>query len=61
MNTPLKYYFTDVGVVEYNYQEKSGKKVRAQLEVDFVANKGSKRYYIQSAFSIDDEEKRKIV
>lgn len=52
-------YDVDVGVVEYNSQNKDGKKVRIQLEVDFVANKGSKRYYIQSAFSIDGEEKRR--
>lgn len=93
LDTPLKYYFTDVGlrnarlnfrqqeenhimenvifnelrvrefdvdvgVVEYNRQEKDGRKTRAQLEVDFVANKGSKRYYIQSALSVDSEEKR---
>lgn len=94
METPLKYYFTDVGlrnarlnfrqqeenhimenvifnelmarefdvdvgVVEYNHVDESGKKIRTQLEIDFVANKGSKRYYIQSAFSIADEDKRK--
>lgn len=49
---------TDVGVVEYNHLEESGKKIRTQLEIDFVANKGSKRYYIQSALSVADEEKR---
>lgn len=94
IETPLKYYFTDVGlrnarlnfrqqeenhimeniifnelmarefdvdvgVVEYNSKNGDGKKIRSQLEVDFVANKGSRRYYIQSAFSISDEEKRK--
>jgi predicted AAA+ superfamily ATPase len=48
----------DVGVVEYNGKNKSGKSQRAQLEVDFVANKSSRRYYIQSALSIADEEKR---
>ena len=42
----------------YNNQDVNGKKVRTQLEVDFVANKGSKRYYIQSVLSIDSEEKR---
>ena len=39
--------------------DEKGKKVRTQLEVDFVANNGSRRYYIQSAFLIDSEEKRK--
>lgn len=49
----------DIGVVEYNHADENGKKIRSQLEIDFVANKGSKRYYIQSALTIDDEEKRK--
>ncbi len=48
----------DVGVVEYNSKDGNGKKIRTQLEIDFVANKGSKRYYIQSALSVDDERKR---
>lgn len=93
MDTPLKYYFTDVGLrnarlnfrqqeenhimenvifnelmareydvdigmVEYNHRDENGKKVRSQLEIDFVANKGSRRYYIQSVLSIDREEKK---
>jgi Predicted ATPase (AAA+ superfamily) len=93
INTPLKYYFTDiglrnaqlnfrqqeethimeniiynelsmrgfnidVGVVEYNYKDAEGNNKRTKLEVDFVANKGSKRCYIQSAFAIPDEDKR---
>lgn len=49
----------DVGVVEYNYKDADGKKLRTQLEIDFVANKGSERYYIQSALTISDEDKRK--
>ncbi len=48
----------DVGVVEYNSKDENGKKIRTQLEIDFVANKGNKRYYIQSALSVDDEAKR---
>ena len=94
IETPLKYYFTDVGlrnarlnfrqqeenhimenilynelvarefdvdvgVVEYNHKDDNGKNIRTQLEIDFVANKVSKRYYIQSALSIDNEEKRR--
>lgn len=94
IETPLKYYFTDVGlrnarlnfrqqeenhimeniifnelmarefdvdvgVVEYNRTDETGKKIRVQLEIDFVANRGSKRYYIQSALSVAEEEKRK--
>jgi hypothetical protein len=93
MKTPLKYYFTDiglrnarmnfrqqeenhimeniiynelmirefdidVGVVEYNYKDNNGKKIRSQLEIDFIAHKGSKKYYIQSALSVSNEEKR---
>lgn len=46
----------DVGMVEYNCKE-NGKSVRKQLEVDFVCNKGSKRYYIQSAHEITSEDK----
>ena len=51
-------YSVDVGVVEKRGVNKEGKAVRIQLEIDFVANLGSKRYYIQSAFSIPTEEKR---
>ena len=47
----------DVGMVEINCKE-NGKSKRKQLEVDFVCNRGSQRYYIQSAYSIYDEEKR---
>ena len=92
INTPSKYYFTDiglrnvrlnfrqqednhlmeniiynellvrgfnvdVGVVEYTTKDKNNKKTRKQLEVDFVCNKGSNRYYIQSAYSIPTKEK----
>lgn len=94
MDTPLKYYFSDVGlrnarlnfrqqeethimeniiynemrarnfdidvgVVEYNCKDENKKSKRIQLEVDFVANRGSQRYYIQSALSVADEDKRK--
>ena len=92
INTPSKYYFTDlglrnarlnfrqveethvmeniifnelkvrgfnvdVGVVVMNEVDKNGKKIRKQLEVDFVCNKGSKRFYIQSAYALPDKEK----
>lgn len=94
METPLKYYYTDVGlrnarlnfrqmeenhimeniiyneliarefnvdvgVVEYNHKNDLGKNIRSQLEIDFVVNSGSNRYYIQSALSVADEDKRK--
>lgn len=48
----------DVGVVEHNTTDGAGKKIRKQLEVDFVVNRGSERYYIQSALTIADESKR---
>ena len=92
IGTPLKYYFTDVGlrnarlgfrqqeenhimenviynellhrgfsvdigVVPVQESDSQGKQIRKQLEVDFVANKGSQRYYIQSAFEISSKEK----
>lgn len=47
----------DVGVVETWIREGKGAKSRKQLEVDFVCNKGSRRYYIQSAFMVPDREK----
>lgn len=51
-------YDVDVGVIEQNVQDENGKKIRKQLEVDFVVNRGSERYYIQSALSIEDPEKK---
>jgi len=48
----------DVGVVEQNTRDESGKNIRKQLEVDFVVNRGDERYYIQSALSIADPDKR---
>ena len=50
-------YQVDVGVVE-NRTYEGGKDVKNQLEIDFIANQGSKRYYIQSAYDIPTEEKR---
>ena len=51
-------FSVDVGVIEYNHTNAEGKKLRSQLEVDFVVNKTNMRYYIQSALTIADEEKR---
>lgn len=89
INTPLKYYFSDLGLrnsrinfrqfeqphsmenVVYNELRRRGfsvdvgyistreNNIRKQLEVDFVCNLGTKRYYIQSAYSMPGEEKRK--
>lgn len=52
-------YNVDVGIVTVSQADKNGNCVRKQLEVDFVCNKGSKRYYVQSAFAIPDSEKMK--
>ena len=48
----IRGYNVDVGVVEVREKD-----TRKQLEVDFVCNLGSKRYYIQSAFNLDTDEK----
>lgn len=48
----------DVGVVEKRDTGKDGKREYMQLEVDFIVNKGNERYYIQSAYSIEDNSKR---
>lgn len=48
----------DVGEVEIKETNQEGKTERKRLEVDFVCNQGFRRYYIQSAFNISDDEKR---
>ena len=50
-------YAVDVGVVRNRTKDDSGKWISRSLEVDFVANHGSERTYIQSAVSLPDEEK----
>lgn len=50
-------FSVDVGVVEITWQNEKALLVRKQLEVDFVANMGSSRFYIQSAFVLADEKK----
>ena len=53
----MRGFNVDVGViVQYDINEK-GNSIRKQLEIDFVCNKGSKRYYIQSAYAIPDQAK----
>lgn len=54
----MRGYRVDVGVISTSERDKTGKVIRKQLEVDFVCNLGSVRYYIQSAYSLPDEEKR---
>ncbi len=50
-------YNVDVGIVERFEKDSKGKTIRKQLEVDFVCNQASKRYYIQSAFAIPNKDK----
>lgn len=58
----MRGYNVDVGVVATTEKNQEGKIVRKQLEVDFVCNLGSSRYYIQSAYSLPDEtERSKII
>lgn len=54
----MRGYSVDVGVVTIAEKDQDGKVNRKQLEVDFVCNIGSSRYYIQSAYSLPDEAKR---
>ena len=54
----MRGYSVDVGVVPIAEKDREGRAVRKQLEVDFVCNLGSSRYYIQSAYSLPDETKR---
>ena len=49
----------DVGVVPVQLRKEDGSRERKQFEVDFVCNMGSRRYYIQSAYRMPDEEKMK--
>ena len=54
----IRGYNVDVGVVEVFDRNKEGKRVRKQLEVDFVVNQSSQRYYIQVAYDMTSEEKQ---
>ena len=52
-------YNVDVGIVEIMEKNSEGKRIHKQLEVDFVVNQGSQRYYIQVAYDMTSEEKHK--
>ena len=54
----MRGYSVDIGVVPIAEKDKDGKVTRKQLEVDFVCNLASAKSYIQSAYSLPDEEKR---
>ena len=53
----IRGYSVDVGIVEVNYKDENKKSQRKQYEVDFVCNKGNARYYIQSAYALDNQDK----
>lgn len=53
----IRGFNVDVGVIMQYDKNENGSSVRKQLEIDFVCNKGSKRYYIQSAYAIPDQAK----
>ncbi|MCI6715969.1 MAG: ATP-binding protein [Bacilli bacterium] len=53
----IRGYNVDVGIIEHTTRNKEGKQKNIQQEVDFICNTADNRYYIQSAFSIPNEEK----
>ena len=55
----IRGYSVDVGMVETRPLNSEGKRIRKQYEVDFVANRGSQRYYIQSAFIMTTDSKER--
>ncbi|MCD7715328.1 MAG: ATP-binding protein [Lachnospiraceae bacterium] len=55
----IRGYNVDVGIVEVFGKDRDGRRVHKQLEVDFVVNQGSLRYYIQVAYDMTSEEKQK--
>lgn len=55
----MRGFQVDVGVVQKRERTEEGTSTKKQLEIDFIASQGSKRYYIQSAYSLPDAEKMK--
>lgn len=53
----LRGYNVDVGVVEIRERDANGKEIKKQVEVDFVVNQGSERFYIQSVYALPSPEK----
>lgn len=53
----IRGFNVDVGVIMHYDTNEKGNSIRKHLEIDFVCNKGSKRYYIQSAYAIPDQAK----
>ena len=54
----IRGFNVDVGVVPVVNADEAGRQYRSQLEIDFVCNQGSRRYYVQSAYRMVSEEKR---
>jgi len=54
----MRGFLVDVGMIESWKKDANEHNVRRNLEIDFVANKGNQRYYIQSAFAINNDEKK---
>lgn len=54
----LRGFTVDVGIVEHNFKGTDGKNKKTNFEVDFVANDGDKKYYVQSALTVGEEDKR---
>ena len=50
-------YNVDAGNISAVEKGKDGKPIKKQLEIDFICKKGSKKYYIQSAYSLETDEK----
>ena len=54
----IRGYNVDTGIIDVYGKNKEGKRIRKQLEVDFVVNQGSQRYYIQVAYDMTSKEKQ---
>lgn len=55
----IRGFNVDIGVVPLTYTDEKGSRRKTHLEIDFVCNQGSRRYYVQSAYHIDSDDKRK--
>lgn len=53
----IRGFDVDIGVIEHNTKDATGKSRRNFLEIDFIANRGNNRFYIQSALHLDTQEK----
>lgn len=54
----IRGYNVDTGIIDLYGKDQEGKRVRKQLEVDFVVNQGSQRYYVQAAYDMTSKEKQ---